>query len=119
VLSEIPYAEGFGDQADLSLSLADIGLIEHLRARCQKLVVILLSGRPLIITDQLPGIDALIAAWLPGTEGQGVADVLFGDRPFSGRLSFHWPRALDQIPLLHPSPSGVESEALFPIGSGL
>jgi beta-glucosidase len=119
VLAEIPYAEGFGDQADLSLSMADIGLIERLRTRCQKLVVILLSGRPMIITEQLPGIDALVAAWLPGTEGQGVADVLFGERPFSGRLSFEWPRSMDQIPIDHPSPPGGETGALFPIGFGL
>jgi beta-glucosidase len=73
----------------------------------------------LIITELLPVIDALVAAWLPGTEGQGVADALFGDRPFSGKLCYHWPRALDQIPLLHPSPLGAETDALFPIGFGL
>jgi beta-glucosidase len=119
VLAEIPYAEGFGDQPDPSLSKMDILLIERMRALCQKLVVILLSGRPLIITGQLPDIDALVAAWLPGTEGQGVADVLFGDLPFSGRLSFGWPRSMDQIPIVSPSLAGRETDVLFPIGYGL
>jgi beta-glucosidase len=119
VLAEIPYAEGFGDQPDPSLSKVDILLIERMRALCQKLVVILLSGRPLIITEQLPDIDALVAAWLPGTEGQGVADVLFGDLPFSGRLSFSWPRSMDQIPIVSPALGGRETDALFPIGFGL
>ena len=119
VLAEIPYAEGFGDQPDPSLSKVDILLIERMRTLCQKLVVILLSGRPLIITEQLPDIDALVAAWLPGTEGQGVADVLFGDLPFSGRLSFSWPRSMDQIPIVSPSLGGRETDALFPIGFGL
>ena len=88
VLAEKPYAEGFGDRLDLALPAADIQHIEQMRRNCRKLVVLLLSGRPLIITDQLPLMDALVAAWLPGTEGQGVADVLFGDLPFTGRLSF-------------------------------
>ena len=119
VLAEIPYAEGFGDQPDPTLSKVDILLIERMRALCQKLVVVLLSGRPLIITEQLPDIDALVAAWLPGTEGQGIADVLFGDLPFSGRLSFSWPRSMDQIPIVSPSLAGRETDALFPIGFGL
>jgi beta-glucosidase len=119
VLAEMPYAEGFGDQADLSLSLADSALIERLRARCHKLVVVLLSGRPLIITEQLPGIDALVAAWLPGTEGQGVADVLFGDLPFSGKLSYHWPRSMEQVPLQQAESDLPPDEPLFPFGFGL
>jgi beta-glucosidase len=112
VLAEMPYAEGFGDRADLTLPLEDIQLIQWLRPRCRKLVVILLSGRPLILTDQLPLIDALVAAWLPGTEGQGVADVLFGDMPFTGRLPYSWPRNMQQIPLQK------DVEPLFPFGHG-
>ncbi|MCP4409797.1 MAG: glycoside hydrolase family 3 protein, partial [Gammaproteobacteria bacterium] len=65
VLSEQPYAEGEGDRADLHLPEADIALIERVRPHCQKLVVILYSGRPLIITDQLARCDAFVAAWLP------------------------------------------------------
>jgi beta-glucosidase len=119
VLAERPYAEGFGDQADLSLSSADIGLVERLRARCQKLVLILLSGRPLIITGQLPEIDALVAAWLPGTEGQGVADVIFGDLPFSGKLSYDWPRSMQQVPSHRAESSLPADEPLFPFGFGM
>jgi beta-glucosidase len=119
VISEKPYAEGFGDQADLALPGEDIRLIERMRAHCQKLVLVLLSGRPLIITDQLPLLDALVAAWLPGTEGQGVADVIFGDLPFTGKLSFTWPRSMDQIPIVHPYPAGEVAQPLFPLGFGL
>jgi len=111
VVGEAPYAEGLGDRADLSLSAADIALIQAMRERSRKLVVILISGRPLIITEQLPLADAWVAAWLPGSEGQGVADVLFGDLPFTGRLPYTWPRSMDQI-LDRQSP-------LFPLGFGL
>jgi beta-glucosidase len=113
VLAEKPYAEGFGDRADLTLPEHDLQLIERMRRRCTKLVVVLLSGRPLIITGQLPLMDALVAAWLPGTEGQGVADVLFGDQPFRGRLSYSWPRDMDQIPM------PADAQPLFPFGFGL
>ncbi len=114
VLSEAPYAEGEGDRADLTLPPGDVALIERLRPLCRRLIVILYSGRPLIVTEQLPLADAWVAAWLPGTEGQGIADVLFGDVPFSGRLSFTWPRSMDQIPL------GASADApLFPYGHGL
>jgi beta-glucosidase len=113
VLAEPPYAEGFGDRADLSLPAADIQLITRLRSRCRKLVVILFTGRPLVLTDQLPQIDALVAAWLPGTEGAGMADVLFGDLPFTGRLSYDWPRSMHQVPM----PAG--EEPLFPISFGI
>ena len=115
VLGEEPYAEGFGDRADLSLSDDDIALIGRMRLRCHKLVLLLVTGRPLIISDQLPLLDAVAVAWLPGTEGAGVADVLAGDRPFSGKLSFAWPRDMSQVPLGSANPD----EALFSVGFGL
>ena len=117
VLAEPPYAEGVGDRANLCLPADDIALVHRVRAHCQKLIVILYSGRPLIITEALPLADAFIAAWLPGSEGDGIADVLFGDYPFTGKLSFVWPRSMDQIPLsaLQNSPE----PPLFPIGFGL
>lgn len=117
VLSEEPYAEGEGDRADLSLTEADVALLDRVRARCRKLVVVLLSGRPLIVTEHLPQWDAFVAAWLPGTEGQGVADVLFGEVPFSGKLPFTWPRSMDQIPL--SALRAGEEPPLFPYGSGV
>ena len=117
VLAEKPYAEGVGDSADLALSAGDVALIERVSARSQRTVVVLLSGRPLIITDTLPLADAWVAAWLPGSEGAGVADVLFGDYPFSGTLPVSWPRSVDQLPLpaLLADPAGP----LFPRGFGL
>ena len=99
VVSEIPYAEGFGDKADVNLSLDDIRLLEATAQHCEQVVVVLLSGRPLVINEQLNLMDAFVAAWLPGTEGHGIADVLFGEHPFTGKLSFHWPRNFAQIPL--------------------
>jgi beta-glucosidase len=113
VVGEMPYAEGVGDRADLSLSAADVALIETMKARSEKLVVILISGRPMIVTDQLPLADAFVAAWLPGTEGDGVAQVLFGESPFSGRLAYTWPRSMEQI-----QGTGA-GDPLFPFGYGL
>jgi beta-glucosidase len=103
-----------GDRADLSLSAKDIETIDRVRTVSDKVVVIIISGRPLIITEQIDDWDAVVAAWLPGTEGQGVTDVLFGDYPFTGKLSYTWPRSMEQIPL--GSGSG---EPLFPFGYGL
>lgn len=117
VLSEPPYAEGEGDRADLNLSAEDIVLIEQMRSRCQKLVIILYSGRPLIITEQLARCDAFVAAWLPGTEGHGIVDVLFGDYPFTGKLPGPWPRNMSQIPL--NAPRSASGEPLFPFEYGL
>jgi beta-glucosidase len=117
VLAEEPYAEGEGDCGDLTLPASDIALLQRVRPRCQKLVVILLSGRPLIVTDRLPQWDAFVAAWLPGTEGDGIAQVLFGETPFWGKLSFTWPRSMDQVPL--PALRASEEAPLFPFGFGL
>jgi beta-glucosidase len=120
VVGEIPYAEGIGDRADLTLSAEDQALIEQVRARSSKLVIVLVSGRPLVVTDQLRLSDAFVAAWLPGTEGQGVADVLFGDMPFTGKLSYTWPRSNEQLPFDFANLSTEGCDApLFPFGYGL
>ncbi len=99
VLAEPPYAEMTGDRADLTLPPEEIELIDRMRSQCRTLIGILYSGRPLLITDQVETFDALVAAWLPGSEGAGVTDVLFGDAPFTGKLPFAWPRNDEQIPL--------------------
>ncbi len=114
VIGETPYAEGQGDSHDLGLPPADIQLIERLRAQVDQLIVILVSGRPLIITEQLALADAWVAAWLPGTEGQGVASNLYGDHAFSGKLPFSWPATMDQLPLAETG-----ATPLFPYGFGL
>jgi beta-glucosidase len=113
VLSEEPYAEGEGDRADLNLTDGDRALLERVRVRCRKLVVVLISGRPLVVTEQLPQWDAFVAAWLPGTEGDGIAQVLFGECPFTGKLPYTWPRSMEQVP--HRD----GDEPLFPLGYGL
>ena len=118
-VGEEPYAEGLGDRADLTLDRESVALIAHMRGLCRKLVVVVVSGRPLILTEQLPLMDALVAVWLPGSEGQGVADVLFGDKPFTGKLPYSWPRSMAQIPLANIEPGQVGKEALFPFGFGL
>lgn len=120
VVGEMPYAEGLGDRNDLSLSEEDLAVIEKVRAKSKKLVIILISGRPMIITEPLEQADAFIAAWLPGTEGQGVADVLFGDYPFTGKLPFTWPRSIDQLPFdFENLPFEGPDAPLFPFGYGL
>ena len=80
------------------------------------MVVVLISGRPMIIDEVLDQADAFIAAWLPGTEGQGVADVLFGDYKPTGKLSFSWPRSMDQIPI---NVGDKNYDPLFRFGYGL
>lgn len=117
VLNEKPYAEGDGDRFDLSLTAEDIALVERVRPHCRKLIVMLFSGRPLIINACLPSCDAFVAAWLPGTEGAGLTDVLFGDHPFTGLLPHTWPASIDQIPLQSLHNSGAKP--LYPFGYGL
>jgi beta-glucosidase len=117
VVGEPPYAEGQGDSADLRLPANDVRLLTRMAESCEQLVVVLLSGRPLIISDQLEAWDALVAAWLPGTEGQGVADVLFGDSPFSGTLPLTWPRSVEQLPFDFDNLD--TADPLFPYGFGL
>jgi beta-glucosidase len=121
VVGEMPYAEGVGDRADLSLSDTDIQTINNMRPLVDKLIVVIISGRPLIITDQLAQSDAWVAAWLPGTEGEGIADVLFGDVPFTGKLPYTWPRSNSQLPInVNNSGSRTDCDSpLFPFGYGL
>lgn len=121
VVGEQPYAEGIGDLSDLNLSQADIQVMTDLRAHSKKLVVIILSGRPLIITEQFNLAEAWIAAWLPGTEGMGVADVVFGDVPFTGKLPYTWPRANKQLPINKYNSTNLTGCAapLFPYDYGL
>ena len=116
-VGETPYAEGFGDvggpqwaydPADSSVSREPKSLelqpqdrqtVQRVCAQVPTCVVLIVSGRPQIVTDVLGGVDALVASWLPGTEGAGVADVLFGKQPFTGKLPVSWPRTADQEPI--------------------
>jgi len=121
VVGEMPYAEGVGDKADLGLSQDDVDRIDYLRTKVDKLIVVILSGRPLVITDQYQTADAWVAAWLPGSEGAAVSDVLFGDYPFVGKLPYTWPRSNDQLPINKNDSTGLTGcqTPLFPYGYGL
>jgi beta-glucosidase len=125
VFGETPYAEFTGDRPTLEYSpedKSDLALIKRLKAAGIPVVALFLSGRPLWVNPELNAADAFVAAFLPGTEGGGVADVLIGGRDgkprndFHGKLSFSWPRRLDQVVLNRRDPG---YDPLFPIGYGL
>ncbi|GAB4366164.1 MAG: glycoside hydrolase family 3 N-terminal domain-containing protein [Calditrichia bacterium] len=116
VIGETPYAEGAGDRDDLSLDGEDMACLNNLKAAGVPIVVVLISGRPLIIEPILGDVSAFIAAWLPGSEGAGVADVLFGDYAPRGKLSHSWPHNMAQIPINFSDP---DYQPLFRLGYGL
>src|SRR4051812_48515494 len=135
VVGETPYSEGFGDVGgprwaydrgdhgvprpvkDMQLSSADKAAVDKVCAATTRCVVVIVSGRPLILDpDQVDRMDALVEAWLPGSEGMGVADPLFGTTHYSGKLPVSWPRSLDQEPINVGDPN---YDPLFPFGFGL
>jgi beta-glucosidase len=134
VVGETPYAEGYGDVGgprwpwdpsdngvprepkSLELQAGDQATVDRVCAAVRKCVVLVVSGRPQVIGDRLGAIDALVASWLPGSEGAGVADVLFGRRPFTGRLSVTWPAAATQEPI---NVGDTRYDPAFPYGWGL
>lgn len=99
VIGEEPYAEGNGDSDDLIIRKDQIQLVRKLKNLGKPVITILISGRPMIINPVLHNSDAFIAAWLPGTEGDGVAEVLVGDYQPKGLLPMTWPKSMDQIPI--------------------
>jgi beta-glucosidase len=114
VFGEPPYAEFVGDRKDLAFRDEEgLALLKAYAARGVPTVAVFLSGRPLWVNRELNAADAFVAAWLPGSEGAGVADVLFGKVQPTGRLSFTWPKTCEGAPL-----NGSEG-ALFPRGYGL
>jgi beta-glucosidase len=110
VVGELPYAEMKGDRSDLRLAAADVALVEKAKAAGIPVVTVLLSGRPLILGNALDTSDAFLAAWLPGTEGQGVADVLFGDYKPTGKLPRQWPRDNDGLATAPIFPPGLSQD---------
>src|SRR5262249_8118485 len=125
VFGEDPYAEGVGDRTDVAFTTdagRNLAIMQRLKAQGIPVVAIFLSGRPLYVTPELNVADAFVAAWLPGSEAGGIADVLFRkadgsiQHDFHGRLSFSWPRAPDQTPLNVGDPG---YDPLFPYGYGL
>ncbi|MDF2986122.1 MAG: glycoside hydrolase family 3 domain protein [Eubacterium sp.] len=123
VLGEYPYAEGKGDDGSLSLNKGTVldynqRTLEEAYSAKKPVVVILISGRPRIITDELNKWEGFVEAWLPGTEGSVIAKVLYGDLEFSARLPVTWPRTIIQLPItLNNQADGYN--ALFPYGYGL
>eukprot|EP00250_Pteridium_aquilinum_P001744 c11960_g1_i1 orf=270-2141(+) len=98
VVGEPTYTEMFGDNNNLSIPQEGINAIQNVCSAVE-CVVVLISGRPLVVEPYLPLMNALVAAWLPGSEGQGVADVLFGDYDFQGKSSRTWFKRVDQLPM--------------------
>lgn len=119
VVGEAPYAEGWGDNPSPTLSVDDIHTIKNLQASSDSVIVVLVTGRPLIITEEIENWDAVVVAWLPGSEGAGVADVLFGNKPFTGTLPLPWPAHIDQLPIATTGATSNDSAALFPRFFGL
>jgi beta-glucosidase len=111
VIGEKPYAEGRGDRSENpGLDDEDSRVLDRVAAAGIPAVAVLISGRPLVVTDWLPKWKALLAAWLPGTEGAGIADVLFGDFKPVGKLPLTWPRT---------GTAAARADPLFPYGYGL
>lgn len=115
VVGELPYAEGLGDRRGaMGLDPADLATLARLRASGVPLVVVLVSGRPLDIAGEVAGWDALVAAWLPGTEAAGVTDVLFGAAVPTGVLPVSWMAGAGQQPINE----GDGQVPLYPLGAG-
>ncbi|GAA2875496.1 beta-glucosidase [Actinoplanes cyaneus] len=116
VVGETPYAEGKGDRSTLpGLDADDRAVLSRLRAAGVPVITVLVSGRPLDVAADLPGWNALLAAWLPGSEGAGVADVLLGAYAPTGKLPVTWPQSAGQEPIN----DGDGKTPLFPYGHGL
>jgi beta-glucosidase len=115
VVGEDPYTEMKGDSDELFLSDKDIESIEEVKKMEIPYVVVLITGRPLIVNDIIDNSNAFLVAWLPGTEGGGVADILFGKENLSGKLSFSWPKRMEDIPCNYDN----NCDPLYPLGYGL
>jgi beta-glucosidase len=117
VLGEDPYAEYRGDRTNLELGESDRALFRAIEAGGKPTVLVLVTGRPLLASELFTLADAVLVAWLPGSEGGGVADVLFGDYAPTGKLSHSWPRSLAQVPINHgDSPYDPEFSYGFGLG---
>jgi beta-glucosidase len=116
VVAERPYAEGVGDSSTLKLPAGDLAVIAKVRPLVDKLIVVIMSGRPVML-DQISGsADAIVAAWLPGTEDEGIADVLLGVKPFTGTTPYTWPKTAADAP--RTGKTSCEG-AVYPYGYGL
>lgn len=119
VVGEKPYAEGWGDRENPILEEEDLMAIKNTQAVSKKVLVIIVSGRPLLIKNEIDSIDALVAAWLPGSEGGGVADVIFGQKNFTGKLPLPWPMTSEQLPIGVDGTTANNTSVMFPRYFGL
>ncbi|KAL4599337.1 hypothetical protein ACB092_11G119700 [Castanea dentata] len=115
VVGEHPYSETLGDSMTLTMVDPGPSIIKNV-CEAVNCVVVVISGRPIVIEPYLSSIHALVAAWLPGTEGQGVTDVLYGDYGFSGKLPRTWFKTVDQLPMNFQD---SHYDPLFPFGFGV
>ncbi|KQK13208.1 uncharacterized protein LOC100824235 [Brachypodium distachyon] len=115
VVGEPPYAETAGDNQNLTIPSPGPEVIKE-ACSLVKCVVVLVSGRPLVVEPYIDAMHAFVAAWLPGTEGHGVADVLFGDYGFTGKLPRTWFKSVGQLPMNY---GDKHYDPLFPFGYGL
>jgi beta-glucosidase len=118
-VGEEPYAEWLGDSSYPSLTTQDSELIANYASYGVPIVVVLFSGRPLVITDELEQVSAFIAAFLPGSAAEGIADVIFGDAAPSAQLSMSWPKSIEQLPINAGDPDYETDPPLFPLSFGL
>ncbi|NRF93371.1 carbohydrate-binding protein [Paenibacillus frigoriresistens] len=120
-IGETPYAESNGDGLNkLKLDAEDLATLDNVKASGVPTIVVLVSGRPLMIGDRLNDWAGLVEAWLPGTEGQGVADVLFGGKDFVGKLPVRWPFYTEAYTNPVAGQSNLDSKyVLFNYGYGL
>ena len=119
VFGENPYAEFQGDKVDVAFDDPagdSLSIMRSLKAKGVPVVAVFLSGRPLWVNPWLNAADAFVAAWLPGSEGGGIADMLFGKSQFRGTLPYSWPKRSDQTPL---NVGDAQYEPLFAYGYGL
>ena len=116
VVGETPYAEGEGDSTDLKVVAADVNVVKAMKQAGLPTVVVLIAGRPMILDPLLPYADAIVMAWLPGSEGAGITDILFGDAKPSGTLPETWPNSMAQIPI---DVGDATYDPLYPYGYGL
>jgi beta-glucosidase len=115
-LHELPYVEGGGDRADLTVADEQLDLVRRMRTSVDHLIVVIMSGRPLLIEPIVEIADSVVACWLPGTEADGIADALLGAVPLTGRLPVAWPRSESQV--AGEVETGAASLA-WPIGHGV
>jgi beta-glucosidase len=115
VVAEQPYAEGVGDSSTLQLPANDVALVAKMKPLVSKVIVVIISGRPML-TDDFSSADGIVEAWLPGTESEGLADVLLGTQPFTGTTPYTWPKTVTDAPRVGKTAC---DGAVYPVGYGL